>query len=104
MRIVYRSDAADVECVGPDGVVSHIGFRRRHDDVVVISYLLAFLRIAVIVVSILEGKDSVGTVCNTLDDEMAAAVGTRDAEERTGAENGIGPLRIAVAVWIYTTV
>ena len=104
MSVVHGCDAPDVERVGPDGVVPYVRFRRRHDDVVVESHHLVLLRVAVIAVNIFQGEDAVGAVGNTLDDKMAARVGAGHTEERTGAEDAVVPLRIAVFIEVFTTV
>ena len=84
-----------MERIGPKGVLPGVGIGRGRDDVVVERYLLAFLIEEVVAVSILQGKHPIGACGNALDDEVAPAVGARNANHGFRGEE-----RVALSAYL----
>ena len=75
-----------MERVAPDGVLSDVGLRRGHDDVVAEGYLLALLREDVVAIGLLQGIDTVLARSDTFHLEAPGGVGARYSEHGCGGE------------------
>ena len=87
--VVYAQDVADMQRVAPDGVLSHVRFPRGFDAVVQETYHLALLSEDEVAVGILQGIDAIVARCHTLDGELSATVGARNADHGLGVEERV---------------
>ena len=75
--------------VSPHSILSDVGLRRGHDDIVLKGYLLAFLRVEEVSISILKGIDPIFSRCHALDDEASTGVGLRHSQQGFFLKDGI---------------
>ena len=89
MGVRYADERVDAQRVAPNGVVTHIGFRRRHNDIVVESLLLTALTEVVVAVHVVQAIDAIRAGSNAFDNEMSAIVGASVAQHGLGGERRI---------------
>ena len=76
VHVVHLLDAIDVQFVAPNGVLAHIRLDGGLIGVVREGNHLTLLRELIITISILQGIDTVFSVCNALDDKMSVGICT----------------------------
>ena len=92
--IGHLQQSVDVQGISPYGIHPDVGFRAGREGIVAEGYHLTFLRETEIAVYILQGIGTISAGSDTLDDEVAPAVGTRHTEHGLGFEGRVGEVVI----------